>query len=214
MAENEEIREKIVHGAFDLFNKYGIRSVTMDDIARHLGMSKKTIYQSFSEKDEIVLAVTKLHQCMWEDRANHFAETSENAIQELLKFSLVMRDQLKQLNPGLMFDLFKYHREAWQEWTTYKSKVIKQKIIDTMKRGVGEGYFRAGLNIDILATFRVEQVEMAFNDSIFPRDKFRFDEVQLQLFEHFIYGCLTHKGIDLFEETKRKLFELEPTPTK
>jgi AcrR family transcriptional regulator len=212
MAENEEIKQKIVQAAFDLFQKYGIRSVTMDDIARHLGISKKTIYQGFSEKDEIVLAVTKMHQCMWEERAAHYANTSENAIDELLRFSVVFRDQMKQLNPSLMFDLFKYHREAWQDWVSYKTKVIKQKIVDTINRGIDEGYFRAGLNVDILATFRVEQVEMAFNDSIFPRDRFRFDEVQMQLFDHFVYGCLTHKGIDLYEETKRKLFEQEPTP--
>lgn len=212
MAEIEEIKQKITQAAFELFQKYGIRSVTMDDIARHLGMSKKTIYQSFSEKDEIVLAVTKMHQCMWEEQANHFASTSENAIEELLRFSVVFRDQMRQLNPSLMFDLFKYHREAWLAWVSYKSKVVKQKIVDTINRGIVEGYFRSGLNVDILATFRVEQVEMAFNDSIFPRDKFRFDEVQMQLFDHFVYGCLTHKGFALYEETKRKLFELETTP--
>lgn len=214
MAENEEIKQKIVQSAFELFMKYGIRSVTMDDIARHLGMSKKTIYQSFSEKDEIVSAVTKMHQCTWEERANHLASTSSNAIEELLKFSVVFRDQMKQMNPSLMFDLFKYHREAWQEWVTYKANVIKQKIVDTINRGVREGYFRADLNVDILATFRVEQIEMAFNDTVFPREKFKFEEVQVQLFDHFIHGCLTRQGMDLYEETKRKIFELEPTPIK
>lgn len=212
MAENEEIKHKIVQAAFELFQKYGIRSVTMDDIARHVGISKKTIYQGFSDKDEIVLAVTQMHQNMWEERANHFASTSENAIEELLRFSVVFRDQMRQLNPSLMFDLFKYHREAWQNWVAYKSNVVKQKIVDTLTRGIREGYFRTGLNVDILATFRVEQVEMAFNDSIFPRDKFRFEEVQMLLFDHFIYGCLTFEGMKLYEETKRKFTELEPTP--
>jgi AcrR family transcriptional regulator len=212
MAENEEIKKKIVDAAFELFKKYGIRSVTMDDIARHLGMSKKTIYQSFSEKDEIVLAVTKMHECMWEERSTHLAQTSDNAIEELLKFSMVFRDQMRQMNPSLMFDLFKYHREAWQEWITYKNQVIKKKIVDTINRGISESYFRSDLKVDILATFRVEQVEMAFNESIFPREQYKLEDVQMQLFDHFIYGCLTRKGIDMYEETKQKLFEQESTP--
>jgi AcrR family transcriptional regulator len=212
MAENEEIKKKIVDSAFELFKKYGIRSVTMDDIARHLGMSKKTIYQSFSEKDEIVLAVTKMHECMWEERATHLAQTSDNAIEELLKFSMVFRDQMRQMNPSLMFDLFKYHREAWQEWITYKNKVIRKKIVDTINRGISESYFRADLKVDILATFRVEQVEMAFSESIFPREQYKLEDVQMQLFDHFIYGCLTRKGIDMYEQTKQKLFEQEQTP--
>jgi TetR/AcrR family transcriptional regulator, cholesterol catabolism regulator len=212
MAENEEIKEKIVHAAFELFMKYGIRSVTMDDIARHLGMSKKTIYQSFSEKDEIVSAVTRLHQCTWEERANLLAENSSNAIEEMLKFSLVFRDQMRQMNPSLMYDLFKYHRDSWQDWVTYKSKVIRQKIVNTINRGINEGFFRQDLNVNILATFRVEQIEMAFSESVFPRDQFRFEEVQLQLFDHFVHGCLSPAGMKLYDETKHKFFETEPTP--
>ena len=212
MPEIEEIKTRIVSGAMQLFMKYGIRSVTMDDIARHLGMSKKTIYQGFADKDQIVLEVTKLHQCMWEEKANHFADTSAHAIEELLRFSVVFRDQMKQMNPALMFDLFKYHREAWQDWLAYKVKVIKQKIVDTLNRGIREGFFRSDLNVDVLATFRLEQIEMAFNDSIFPHNQYNLEEVQMQLFDHFICGCLTRKGKDLYEESKRKLFEQELSP--
>jgi AcrR family transcriptional regulator len=213
MAENDDNKHKIAQAAHDLFMKYGIRSVSMDDIARHLGMSKKTIYQSFSEKDEIVTAVTTMHQSEWEEKASHLAATSANAIEELLRFSVVFREQMRQMNPSLMFDLFKYHRQAWDEWIAYKSRVIKQNVADTIRRGVAEGYFRRDLNPNILATFRVEQVEMAFNETIFPQDQYNFHEVQMQLFDHFIYGCLTRKGMDLYEESKIKLLETEQTPS-
>jgi AcrR family transcriptional regulator len=214
MAEMDEIKHKIIAGANELFMKYGIRSVTMDDIARHLGISKKTIYQSFSEKDEIVAAVTKMHCDMWENKTGEIAKSTANAIEELLQFSVLFRDQMRRMNPNLMFDMHKYHRETWDEWSQYKAKVIKQRVIDTINRGVKEGYFRKGLNADILGTFRVEQLEMAFDSSIFPHDKFSFEDVQMQLFDHFIYGCLTRKGYDLYEESKRQLFEHEPTPVK
>ena len=74
-----------------------------------------------------------------------------------------------------------------------------------------EGYFRKDLNTDILATLRVEQVELAFNDSVFPHDQYNFEEVQMKLFDHFIYGCLNRKGFDLYEETKKQMFEQEPS---
>jgi AcrR family transcriptional regulator len=214
MSEMDEIKQKIVFAANELFIKYGIRSVTMDDIARHLGMSKKTIYQSFSEKDEIVSLGMQLHCQMWEKKSDEIVDASGNAIEELLKFSLVFRDQMKKMNPNMMFDLHKYHHATWEEWAKYKREVIKQRVIDTIDRGVREGYFRSDLNKDILATLRVEQLELAFNDSVFPHEKNSLEEVQLQLFDHFIYGCLNRKGFDLYEETKKKMFEQEPIPTK
>lgn len=214
MAEMDEIKGKIIAGANELFMKYGIRSVTMDDIARHLGISKKTIYQSFSEKDEIVSAVTKMHCDMWEHKTIEIAKSTANAIEELLRFSVLFRDQMRRMNPNLMFDMYKYHRQTWDEWSQYKASVIKQRVIDTINRGKNEGYFRKEVNAEILGTFRVEQLEMAFDSSIFPHDKFSFEDVQMQLFDHFIYGCLTRKGTDLYEESKRQLFEHEPILTK
>jgi TetR/AcrR family transcriptional regulator, cholesterol catabolism regulator len=213
MAEMDEIKQKIIAGANELFMKYGIRSVTMDDIASDLGISKKTIYQTFSEKDEIVAAVVKMHCVMWEHKTDEIAKTTANAIEELLRFSVHFRDQMKRTNPNLMFDMHKYHRETWDEWSQYKAKVIKQKVINTINRGITEGYFRKDLNAELLGTFRVEQLEMAFDSSIFPHDKFNFEDVQMQLFDHFIYGCLTRKGLDLYEESKRQLFEHEPIPS-
>src|SRR5688572_25842203 len=112
MAEMDEIKHKIIAGANELFMKYGIRSVTMDDIARHLGISKKTIYQGFSEKDEIVSAVTKMHCNMWEHKTSEIAKSTANAIEELLQFSVLFRDQMKRMNPNLMFDMHKYHRQT------------------------------------------------------------------------------------------------------
>lgn len=210
----DEMKQKIVIAANELFMKYGIRSVTMDDIARHLGMSKKTIYQSFSEKDEIVSLGMQMHCEMWEKRTEEIVTTTNNAIEELLRFSLVFREQMKKMNPNMLFDLFKYHRATWEDWVKYKRDVIKQRIIDTLDRGMAEGYFRHDLNKDILATLRVEQLELAFNDSVFPHEVHKLEDVQMQLFDHFIYGCLNRKGFDVYEDTKKQMFEHEPIHTK
>jgi TetR/AcrR family transcriptional regulator, cholesterol catabolism regulator len=212
MAEMDETKNKIVIAANDLFMKYGIRSVTMDDIARHLGMSKKTIYQSFTEKDELVKAVNELHQNLWEMESCKVKETTSNAIEELLQFSILFRKAMKTMNPSVMNDMFKYHRETWEDWNRYKQDVLRQRVTDTIVRGKAEGFFRREMNEEILAIMRIEQIDLGFNDQLFPVGKFNFEEVQMQFFDHFIYGCLTPKGVELYEKNKRQIIERELTP--
>ena len=212
MVEIDEIKRKIIFAANELFMKYGIRSVTMDDIARQLGISKKTIYQSFSDKDEIVQAVNKLHQASWDEECSKVFSATSNAIEELIQFSIIFRKAITTMNPGVMFDMFKYHRKTWDDWNRYKRDILRQRVVDTIERGKKDGSFREEVNPEILAIMRIEQVDMAFNDQLFPRERFSFEEVQMQLFDHFIYGCLTRKGKDQYEESKRHLLESETTP--
>jgi TetR/AcrR family transcriptional regulator, cholesterol catabolism regulator len=212
MAEMDEIKQKIVLAANDLFMKYGIRSVTMDDIARHLGMSKKTIYHSFAEKDELVQAVNKLHQDMWEAESCKVKDNTTNAIEELLQFSIIFRKALSTMNPSVMNDMFKYHRDTWEDWNRYKKNVLRQRVVDTIVRGKEDGFFRKEVNEEILAIMRIEQIDLAFNDQMFPQDKFNFEEVHMQFFDHFVYGCLTPNGVELYERSKKQILEKELTP--
>lgn len=209
----DEIKLKIVVAANDLFMKFGIRSVTMDDIARHLGISKKTIYQCFSEKDELVQSVNKLHQDQWEGECVKVISNSSSAIDELLQFSVIFRKAISKMNPSVMNDMFKYHRNTWEDWNRFKKEILRQRVVDTILRGKKDGSFREDASAEILAIMRIEQIDLAFNDQIFPTDKFSFEEVQMQLFDHFIYGCLTPKGVDIYENNKKQIMERELTPT-
>ena len=208
----DEIRHKIVTAANEMFMKFGIRSVTMDDIAKHLGMSKKTIYQSFAEKDALVQAVNQLHQDKWEAECVSIIANTSNAIEELLQFSIIFRRALSTMNPSLMNDMFKYHRTAWEDWNRYKNEILKQRVAGTIVRGKDDGFFRKELNEEILAIMRIEQIDLGFNQQIFPLEKFKFEEVQMQFFDHFIYGCLTPKGVELYEKSKKQINEKELTP--
>lgn len=208
----DEIRQKIVVGANDMFLKYGIRSVTMDDMAKHLGISKKTIYQCFAEKDELVQAVNKLHQDKWEAECVEIIANTSNAIEELLQFSIIFRKAISTMNPSVMNDMFKYHRSAWEDWNRYKSETLKQRVAGTIIRGKNDGFFRKELNEEILAIMRIEQIDLGFNHQLFPLDKFNFEEVQIQFFDHFIYGCLTPKGVELYEKSKKQIIERELNP--
>ncbi|MEO1052536.1 MAG: TetR/AcrR family transcriptional regulator [Bacteroidota bacterium] len=198
-----EIKEKILEAAGELFAKYGVRSVTMDDIARSIAVSKKTIYQYFKDKDEIVTMATQAHMEAEKKDYDRIFSNASNAIEELARVLVCFRKHLSEMNPSWLFDLQKYHHNAWKVWLSFKNGFIHNSIEKNLKRGVAEGYFRSNLNTNILATFRVEQVQMTFDDRVFPRNKFDFTEVQLQLFDHFVYGLITDKGRELYEEYQK-----------
>jgi len=194
-----EINERIIVAAESLFMKYGARSVTMDDIARELSVSKKTIYQYYTDKDEIVTLVSQAHIDQEKEDFNKIFETSHNAIEEMFKMSQCMRKIVTEINPSLLFDLQKYHRKAWDLYLVYKTEFIKNSVVNNLSKGIEEGYYREEIDVEIIATYRVEQVQMAFDNKIFTRNKFNFLVVQMQLFDHFLHGLLTDKGRKLYK---------------
>jgi TetR/AcrR family transcriptional regulator, cholesterol catabolism regulator len=202
--EEKENREKLLKGAEELFMRYGLRSVSMDDIARHLGISKKTIYQYFADKDEVVATVAKGHMERQRMQFDNIAKNSKNAVEELIHISYCIKETMKEINPSLMFDMQKYHQKAWTEWLTFKQKFIRQNVVRSLKQGIDEGVFRDDIDIDIIATMRLEQVQMAFDNNIFPRQKYHITEVQQQIFEHFIQGIFTDKGRKLYQKYKQQ----------
>lgn len=171
----------------------------MDDIAREMGVSKKTIYQYYPEKEELVRAIFRQHQQQWLKNSERIKATSTNAIEEILFYTDLVRQQVSTINPSLLFDLYKYHRSVWDEWSQYKANIARKSVIDTLERGIREGYFRADLDPVIIAVMRMEQIEMAFNDQLFPSAGFSVKKVHAQLFDHFISGLLTEKGRVLYQ---------------
>jgi len=200
----EETRTKIIFSAEMLFFKYGIRSVTMDDVAKELSISKKTLYQYFDNKDHLVLAVAQNHLDNEQQEFSQIRDESQNAIEEISKLSVCMRKNLSNINPTTMHDLKKFHTEAWNQFLKFKYEFIKNNIVENIKWGISEGYYRDEIDAEILAIFRMEQVEMMFDQNIYPSSHFDFSKVQIQLFDHFVYGILTDKGRELYEK-----FQLE-----
>ncbi|HNE30690.1 MAG TPA: helix-turn-helix domain-containing protein, partial [Saprospiraceae bacterium] len=114
--DDKEVRERILEGAEGLFMKYGIRSVSMDDIARQLGISKKTLYQHFADKDDMIQQVSLSHLSRNQQEMEDMRRQAVNAIDELALISVALRKGMEELNPSLLFDLKKYHPKAWSAW--------------------------------------------------------------------------------------------------
>ncbi|MFN0048841.1 MAG: TetR/AcrR family transcriptional regulator [Cytophagales bacterium] len=200
---NMETKEGIVKGACDLFMRYGIKSITMDDIARHLSMSKKTIYQFFSDKDALVLDVAHMEmnsqKCKWENAAKE----SKDVIEFFWKATEILKNDMSKMNPSLLFDMKKYHQNGYKAFQQHKSEHITREIKDMLNLGIQQGLFRKDVNVEILSKVRVEQIELMFNPDVFPHDEFTITELSTQIFEHFMYGISTLKGHQRLNELKQ-----------
>jgi len=198
------MKEKILEEAGHLYMQYGVRSVTMDDIANTLSVSKKTIYQYFKDKDEIV--TQSIFALIERDKQEfrNISDEAENVIEEFHLVSLCVRRMVNEINPSLLFDLKKYHTRAWEIYLNYKEDFIFNMVFDNMEKGKKEGYFRKEVNPNILARLRVEEIEMSFDNKVFPRNQFDFTEIHVQLLKHFLYGIMTDTGKKLFESYESK----------
>lgn len=201
--EEDNIKEKIQKGAEDLFMRYGVRSISMDDIARHLSVSKKTLYQHFADKEDIVTVTCKAHLDRHAEEFESIRKNSRNSIEELVQLSVCLKRNMQDINPSLLFDLQKYHPKAWRVWLNHKNKFIRETVVRNLKQGIEEGSFRGEMDPEVIASVRLELVQLAFNEEIFPREKFRLPDVQMQIFDHFVFGLLTEKGRKLYLKCKQ-----------
>ena len=195
-----DVRERILEESEMLFFRYGVRRVTMDDVAKALGMSKKTLYQYYSDKDELVAEATQAHLDRERIEFDKIFRNSENSIKSLFLISQCMRKSLSEINPSVLFDLKRFYPKSWEYWTEFKDQYIFKSIVENIKKGIEEEYFRSEVNAEILANLRVMEIQILFDRESFPSEKFNFMEVQMQLFNHFVYGIATEKGRKLYKE--------------
>ncbi|CAN5462101.1 TetR/AcrR family transcriptional regulator [soil metagenome] len=193
---------RIIRGGEELFMQAGIKSVTMDDIARHLGMSKKTIYQFFKDKNELVIALVRRKLAEDEENMCALISNSGNVIEEMINMMKCSEEIFSRINPIVIHDMQKYHPDAWKEFQNFKSKVLISTLETLLTKGIKQGYVRPEIDVKIMARMRVNEVEMGFNTNIFPMAEFSLWKVQYQFLEHFNYGICTLKGYKLLNQYK------------
>jgi AcrR family transcriptional regulator len=200
-----EVKERILKAAEELFMQYGFRSISMDDIARHISVSKKTLYQFFEDKDEIVSITVSRHFDKEKEVCQHqIALHAENAVDELLMVSRFLKSNLQNINPALLFDLQKYHPKAWEIFKNFKQEFILQHILRNLRKGVEEDLYRKNIDVEVLARLRLEEVQLGFDSSIFPPAQFNIYDIQMQFLDHFIRGIATDKGLALLNQYRNR----------
>lgn len=196
---------KILDKCEKLFLRYGIKSVTMDDVSRELGISKKTLYQFVENKDDLVKKITKNHFEFENKVVEQIIHHAKSAIDEMFGISNWMHQLSKNLNPSLLFDLRKYHPESWQIFIDHRNNEIYNCIKHNLKRGIREELYRPDINIEILTRIYIARAEMFIDQEIFPYDKFPPEKTFPIFIDYHIRGIATPKGIKYLEKIKQQL---------
>jgi AcrR family transcriptional regulator len=176
----------------------------MDDIAAQLGMSKKTLYQYFVDKEELVNAVISTvldqnrHQCMADQRS------AENPIHEFFLAFDMTQEMFAEMNPSILYDMEKYHPTAFKKFWEFKYTFLYGVIKANIEKGIEEELYRADIDTDVITRLRIESVMLPFNSDIFPNNRNQLVHIEHQLFEHFVYGLATSKGQKLIQKYKNQ----------
>ena len=195
-----EIKDRILQHAQTLFMRNGIKSVSMDDIAADMAMSKKTLYKWFENKDQIVQAGMSKHLDGTQCECTNMIKTATSAIDELFRMMEWTKQQFSNVHPSIFYDLQKFHPGTWQLWLAHKNEFILAQIIQNLRRGIAEGLFRADLDVDVMARLRLSQIELLFDSDVFPPRQFGNERVSQALLEHFMLGVATLKGHRLINQ--------------
>jgi TetR/AcrR family transcriptional regulator, cholesterol catabolism regulator len=202
-----EARERILAKAHELFNKLGIKRVTMDEIALKAGMSKKTIYQSFANKDELVDAVLEEHLKKNCSQCEVNNTKAENAVQEIFLNIDMVQELMVEMNPTIFYDLEKFHPASFMKLFQHKNNYLFKKVKENLEWGIKEGLYRDDIDVDVITKFRLETMFLPFNQDVFPYGKYNLADVEKQSLEHYLYGIATikaHKLIDKYKQQRLK----------
>ncbi len=197
MAEIVTTGERIKYKAHELFMQFGLKSVSMDDIATKLGISKKTIYQFYADKDALVDDVIQSliqhnQQCCDIDQ-----QKADNAVHEIFLAMDLIMEIFRSMNPSLLFDMQKYYPMAFQKFSNHKNNYLYSIIKKNLIRGVAEELYRPDLKIDIIARFRVESMLLPFNPEFHTKVKQNLADVEEEITLHFLFGMVSPKGYKL-----------------
>ena len=192
--------------------QYGVGSVSMDDIANNLGMSKKTVYQYYADKDELVEAVVDGHINEVQAECLGCCNSAKDAVHEIFLTMEHIMEELSNMNPMLLYDLEKFHYRSYQRFRTYKDKFLAEVIRKNLEWGMKEELYRSDLNLEVMVKFRLESLMIPFNVAVFPPGKYNLAVVSQHIIEHFIYGLATikgHKLIQKYNEQRQKKHQHE-----
>ena len=196
------MQDRILNKARELMFQTGVKHVTMDDLANQLGISKKTIYQYFKDKDALVSSVVEFELANHALLCNQSTQAADNAVHEIFLLMSVIQEMFNRMNPLALFEIEKYYPLAFEKIKNHKDDYIFSMISANLEKGISEGLYRKDVDVTILSKYRLETSLIPFNIHIFHPSKFDMLKVNLQIIEHFVYGVATLEGHKLMDNYK------------
>jgi AcrR family transcriptional regulator len=195
-----EIRNRIIEGAAELFKNYGIKSVTMDSLANHLGISKRTIYEAFSDKDELLTGVLKWMAEKQRELVKRVLDDSENAIVAIFKLLEVNMVHFQEMSPAFQADIRKYHHDVLMKKSDDSEMSDYRDNIKLIEKGIKEKLFRKEINPDLANRCLYSLVRSVMDQDLYPFEQFTRREIIQNTFINYLRGISTDAGLTLIKK--------------
>jgi len=189
------MKEKILHKASDMFLNLGFKSVTMDDIAGELGMSKKTIYSHFATKLKLVQAATFYVLDNINDTICSVCSANHNPIEEIFIIKSMVHDQLKNEKSSPAYQLQKYYPKIFKQVKDKQFESVNLCIVENLKRGIEGGLYRNNIDIDLITRFYFSGNMSLTNNDLFPPDVYAIAALKDAFLEYHVRAIATEKGL-------------------
>lgn len=198
------MKAEILIGAQQLFMRYGIKSVTMMDIARELGMSKKTLYAHYSDKASLVHEGMQMF--LEEDKMqfDSLRKQYPNAIEYFFKFCKYLNEHVRSMNPSTTMDMKKYYSKTWRLFTDYKKNYIYKSITQNLIDGIDQGLYRDDMNIDIVAKLYISKVDVIMDQDLFPISDYTMSQIHKEYVMYHFNGIVSEKGRKYLKNITKK----------
>jgi AcrR family transcriptional regulator len=199
----------LLKGAINLFMRVGIKSVSMDDIAKELHVSKKTLYQHFRNKDELVKEMLDFY--LENDHSEYVASQlteQSNVIDELLMVSKWLTDTFRNMSPAHIFDLKKYYTAQYQEFWNKKHAQILESVKNNLERGIAQGLYRGEIDVELVATIYAKNLGTFNLEEHNTLSKYKIEVVYKTIFENHIRAISNARGIEYFESRISEFLQL------
>jgi len=197
-------KTNLIQHATILFMKYGIKSVSMDDISRDMGISKKTLYVHVDNKRELVKLVIQnlinFEQAVCVD----ITKTATNALDEMLKISRHIIQFIGQMTPSFTYDLQKYYKASWKLIEKQHFSFIESMVKTNLKAGIKEKMYRANIDPEIMAKLYMAQAQLITNEDVFPSNKFEKVDLYKEMILTHLHGVASDKGLKLLKKNEHK----------
>lgn len=195
-----EQQEKWLQQIELLFLRYGIKSLTMDDIARELGISKKTLYQFVENKDDLVKKVLEAYIGREKGMCAYRFPHASNALEEMRIVVEMNTSELAHMKSNIIYDLQRYHRDSWEMMLTFRNEFLYQVVRNNLERGISEGLYRNDFNVDIVTRLHISATFQLFDENLFPSSMYSRSEVFMAYFIQYMYGILSDRGVVMFRQ--------------
>jgi AcrR family transcriptional regulator len=201
----DEKTRHILEQVRKLYHRYGIKSVTMDDVAKHLCISKKTLYEHFTDKEDLVSNIVLMD---YSNRNRFFQEIKNknlNAIEELFEVYRMINTMFRDYNSSMEYDIHKYYPDLYTRVKEIRRKNMYQTMYTNMNKGKKEGLYRKELHSKIIARMHVFKVENMFDNDIFSMEELSSAKVFNEVFVYHMQGIMSAKGRSFFEKNFARL---------